>query len=124
MNSPLHVIFGAGQIGARIARQVVARGHRVRIVSRSGAAIAGAEQATGDARDLAFAAEAARGAAVVYDCANPLYHHWKRDLLALGRGPLHAAKVAGAKLVALDCLYMYGAPAAAMAEDAAVRPCS
>lgn len=124
MNSPLHVIFGAGQIGARIATQLLARGHRVRVVSRSRAAVRGAEQATGDARDLAFAAEAARGAACVYDCANPLYHHWKRDLLALGRGPLHAATVAGAKLVALDCLYMYGAPGAAMAEDAAIRPSS
>jgi len=124
MNSPLHVIFGAGQIGTRVAKLVLARGHRVRMVSRSGAAVAGAEQATGDARDPGFVAEAARGAGVVYDCANPLYQHWKRDLLALGRGTLHAATTAGAKLVALDCLYMYGAPAAPMAEDAPIRPCS
>jgi len=122
MNHPLHVIFGTGQIGTRIAAQILSRGDRVRVVSRSGTVIAGAEAVTGDARDLGFAAQAARGADVVYDTTNPLYQHWKRDLLALGRGPLHAATTAGAKLVALDCLYMYGAPAGAMTEDTPVRP--
>jgi len=122
MNNPLHVVFGTGQIGTRIAKQIIARGDRVRVVSRSGAAITGAESVIGDARDLGFAAQAARGADVVYDTTNPLYQHWKRDLLALGRGPLHAATTAGAKLVALDCLYMYGAPDGPMTEDAPVRP--
>ena len=122
MNNPLHVIFGSGQIGTRIATQLVARGDRVRVVSRSGSVIAGAESLAGDARELGFASHAARGAEVVYDTTNPLYQHWQRDLLALGRGPLHAATTAGAKLVALDCLYMYGTPDGPMTEDAPVRP--
>ena len=69
----LHVIFGTGQIGTRIAQRLVARGHRVRMVSRSAKAPAGIEAVAGDARDTAFAIEAARGAAVVYDTLNPLY---------------------------------------------------
>jgi len=124
MDNSLHVIFGAGQIGTRIARQLLTRGHRVRVVSRRGTAIAGAESAAGDAKDLAFAASAARGAEVVYDCANPLYQDWRRDLLPLGRGTLHAATTAGARLVALDSLYMYGAPDGPMTEDSPVRPSS
>jgi nucleoside-diphosphate-sugar epimerase len=124
MTNPLHVIFGAGQIGTRIANQLVARGHRVRIVSRGGTTVEGAVGVAGDARDLAFAAAAAQGAEVIYDTMNPLYQDWKRDLLALGRGPLHAATAAGAKLVALDCLYMYGAPGGPMTEAAPVAPSS
>jgi nucleoside-diphosphate-sugar epimerase len=122
MNNQLHVIFGAGQIGSRIAKLLLSRGHRVRMVSRGGSATEGAEAAAGDAKDLSFAAHAARGAAVVYDCANPLYQDWRRDLLPLGRGTLHAATAAGAKLVALDSLYMYGAPDGAMTEHSPVRP--
>jgi nucleoside-diphosphate-sugar epimerase len=120
----LHVIFGSGQIGQRIARTLVAQGKRVRVVSRTPRPPQGADRAAGDARDPAFAAKAAAGAAVVYDCMNPLYQDWKRDLLALGRGSLAAAQASGAKLVALDCLYMYGTPAGPMSETTAMVPAS
>jgi len=124
MNNDLHVIFGTGQIGTRIAQRLLARGARVRMVSRTPKVPLGAEAVAGDARDTLFTAEAARDAAVVYDTTNPLYQHWKRDLLALGRGPLHAAVVNHAKLVALDCLYMYGAPQGPMSETSPVAPVS
>jgi len=124
MSNTTHVIFGTGQIGNRIAQRLIARGHRVRMVSRSAKAPAGVEACAGDARDVAFAREAARGAAVVYDTLNPLYQDWKRDLIPLGAGPLGAAIANRAKLVALDCLYMYGAPAGPMTEDSPVEPCS
>jgi nucleoside-diphosphate-sugar epimerase len=124
MNTDLHVIFGTGQIGTRVAQRLLERGARVRMVSRTPKAPRGAEVAAGDARDLAFTAGAAKGATVVYDTTNPLYQHWKRDLVALGRGPLHAAVENRAKLVALDCLYMYGAPAGPMTETSPVAPVS
>ncbi len=123
-NQDLHVVFGSGQIGRRIATRLLARGHRVRVVSRTPAPPVGAESAAGDARDLAFVVEAARDAAVIYDCANPPYEHWKRELVPLGTGTLHAAKVTGAKLIALDCLYMYGAPQGPMTETTPMRPIS
>ncbi|HEY4244347.1 MAG TPA: NAD-dependent epimerase/dehydratase family protein [Kofleriaceae bacterium] len=120
----LHVVFGSGQIGSRVAQQLLDAGHRVRVVSRHPSPPAGAESRAADARDAAAAAEAARGATVVYDCMNPPYPDWKRDLLALGRGSLAAARENQARLVALDCLYMYGAPDGPMTEDAPMRPCS
>lgn len=121
----LHVIFGTGQIGTRVADQLLARGAQVRMISRHPKAPAGAETLTGDARDTGFAAEAAKGAAVIYDTANPLYQHWKRDLLDLGRGPLHAATANRAKLVALDNLYMYAVPATGkMSETTLLEPVS
>ena len=120
----MNVIFGTGQIGNRIAQLLLARGERVRMISRGGRAVAGAEGVALDARDVAAATEAARGATTVYDTLNPLYQHWKRDLVDLGRGPLAAATAHGAKLVALDCLYMYGASTGPMTETSPVAPCS
>jgi nucleoside-diphosphate-sugar epimerase len=122
----LHVVLGAGQIGARLAQNLVAAGHRVRMVrlGPSGEARPGIETASGDMTDRAFAEQATRGAAVVYDCMNPPYHKWPELLLAMGRGALHGAQRAGAKLVALDCLYMYGRPKGAMREDSPLAPCS
>lgn len=120
----LHVVFGSGQIGTRIATQLLAAGKRVRVISRRPSPPPGAESAAADAREPAAAAAAAEGARVIYDTTNPLYQHWKRELLPLGAGPLHAAKVTGAQLVALDCLYMYGAPTGPMTETTPMKPVS
>lgn len=126
LDAPLHVVLGAGQIGARLASQLVARGLRVRLVNRRARAtsFAGVEVVTGDITDRAFAGRVAAGASVVYDCMNPPYHEWPALLLPLASGALHAASSAGARLVALDCLYMYGRPSGPMTEDSPLEPCS
>jgi len=124
--SSLHVILGAGQIGSRLADLLLARGERVRLVRRgeAGPLRPNLEHASGDVSDLAFAEEATRGATVVYDCMNPPYHLWPELLLPIARGALHGAAKARAKLVALDCLYMYGRPTAPLREVSPVAPCS
>ncbi|HTN90349.1 MAG TPA: NAD-dependent epimerase/dehydratase family protein [Sorangium sp.] len=125
-SSSLHVVLGAGQIGPRVAERLLAQGHRVRLVQRTRRAPErpGLTSMGGDITDLAFAEEATRGASVVYDCMNPPYHLWATQLLPIARGAVHGASKAGAKLVALDCLYMYGIPDGAMREDSPRRPCS
>lgn len=123
----IHVIFGAGQIGARLRDVLLARGHQVRVVRRGRSERSTdprLENISGDVTSLSFAAEAAAGAAVVYDCMNPPYHEWDHLLLPIARGALHGARTAGAKLVALDCLYMYGRPSGPMTEDTPLAPCS
>src|SRR4051794_26743321 len=104
--SPLYVVLGAGQIGSRIAEILVARGDRVRVVQRGAPtrAVAGITHVRGDITDLAFAERATAGASVVFDCMNPAYDQWEANLLRIGRGALHGAAKAKAKLVALDCL--------------------
>lgn len=121
MTNDLHVIFGSGQIGTRVAERLLASGKTVRVVARHPRAPRGAEAAIADARDQAAAAKAAEGAAVIYDAMNPPYQDWKRDLLPIGAGSLHAAEVTGAKLVALDCLYMYE-PSDHMSETSPLLP--
>jgi len=122
----LHVVLGAGQIGARVADILLGRGERVRLVKRSqpGAARPNLAWASGDITDPAFAEEATRGAAVVYDCMNPQYHQWSERLLPMGRGAVHGPARAGARPVALDCLYMYGRPSGPMREGSPLAPCS
>ena len=126
--APLHVVFGAGQIGTLLVRELLERGLPVRQVRRgpAGAARPGLAWARADATDPAAAAAAAAGAAVVYDCTNPPdYHRWDELLPPLRRGVRAAASRVGARLVVLDCLYMYGRPARApFDEDEPLRPCS
>lgn len=122
----LHVVFGAGQVGSLLARELLAKGKQVRQVRQRavGPARAGLEVLAGDVADLGFAAQAAKGAAVLYDCLNPQYWEWPQKLPPLRRGVLHAARTSGARLVQLDNLYMYGASATPFTEDSPIRPCS
>jgi nucleoside-diphosphate-sugar epimerase len=126
-SAPLHVIAGAGQIGPMIAERLLTRGYRVRLVRRGAftGAPAGAETVSASLADPAAAAEAMRGASVVYHCANPRYHRWAEELVPLARGIAEGAARNGARLVALDNLYMYRIPAdGRLAEDTLVAPVS
>jgi nucleoside-diphosphate-sugar epimerase len=124
----LHVIFGAGQIGPLLAERLLAAGLRVRVARRSAGPIpAGAELARGDAAERGFCAEAARGAAVVYHCMNPVYDRkaWAALVPRFMENLLAAAGGAGARLVALDNVYMLGAPRGqVLSEDTPMRPTS
>lgn len=123
----LHVIAGAGQIGPMVAQRLIARGYRVRMIRRGafGDVPAGVETVSASLADPAAAADAMRGASVVYHCANPRYHRWAEELVPLARGITEGAARNGARLVALDNLYMYRVPAdGRLAEDTAIGPVS
>ena len=112
MSTGLHVIFGTGAIGLATFDALRRRGRTVRLVNRSGQARVphGAEVVGGDASDPAFAADAARGAAVVYQTLNPPYPEWSTQFPALQSGVLAAAESSGARLVSMENVYMYGRP--------------
>src|SRR5678815_5788748 len=75
MAEELHVLFGGGQVGQPLAQILLRRGKRVRIVKRSGGGLPeGTESVQGDATNLNFCVEAARGASTVYHCMNPPYY--------------------------------------------------
>src|SRR5215212_8524878 len=110
-NGVVHVIFGTGAMGMAVMDELVQRGRRrVRMVNRSGRASVpeGVEVLGGDATDEAFAREASEGAAVVYFALNPPYDKWPELFPPLQAGVLGGAASAGAKLVAMENLYMYG----------------
>jgi nucleoside-diphosphate-sugar epimerase len=110
--SEMHVVFGTGPVGRAVMRELLARGKKVRVVNRSGAGTfpATVELCAGDAADRRFAREVTSDATVVYQCAAPPYERWRELFPRLQAGVLEAAAVAGAKLVVMENVYMYGSP--------------
>jgi nucleoside-diphosphate-sugar epimerase len=109
--SELHVIFGAGPLGKSTARELVRRGKTVRMVNRSGKAErlpTNVEVIASDAYDLVKNIEMTKGAAAIYQCAQPKYHDWVEKFPLLQGAILEAAVQNEAKLVVGDNLYMYG----------------
>jgi nucleoside-diphosphate-sugar epimerase len=106
----LHVVLGAGQIGPRVAELLLARGHQVRIARKSSSPsrIPGLSTVRLDVRDPEAVRRVSDGATAVYHCVNPLYHEWPALLLPIVRGITEGTRRSGARLVALDNLYMYG----------------
>jgi nucleoside-diphosphate-sugar epimerase len=110
--SELHVVFGSGPVGLAVIDTLLAQGARVRVVSRSGARRAlpeAVEVARGDATNPDETRRACAGATHVYNCTNPPdYHRWPEQFPPLQRGVLAGAEAAGAKLLVMENLYMYG----------------
>src|SRR5580693_217117 len=109
-NDRLHVVFGTGQVGRVLAALLAERGVTVRVVSRRRPAGMAQEidWRAADATDLDAAGDAAKGAAVIYQCLNAPYTDWPERFPPLQRGALAAAERTGALLVTLENLYGYG----------------
>jgi nucleoside-diphosphate-sugar epimerase len=110
-NGELHVIFGTGPVGLAVMDELGQRGRRrVRMVNRSGRASVpdGVEVVGGDATDEAFTREASEGASIVYFALNPPYTQWPELFPPLQAGVIEGVASAGAKLIAVENLYMYG----------------
>jgi nucleoside-diphosphate-sugar epimerase len=111
----LHVIFGTGPVGCWTARALVAAGHRVRAVNRSGRRPAllpdVVDVRAADASDPAQARAAAEGATTVVQALNPAYHRWHELFPPLQTAVLAAAEASDARYVSIDNLYMLDASA-------------
>jgi nucleoside-diphosphate-sugar epimerase len=106
----LHVVFGAGQVGLALAARLANLGIAVRTVSRHRpeTLASGADWRRADATDVVAAADAAKGAAVVYQCLNAPYTKWPTLFPPLQRGVMSAAERTDALLVTLENVYGYG----------------
>ena len=110
-----HVVVGAGPVGHGTALELAGRGTAVTVVTRSGS---GPEhplvtRLALDATDADALTGAAKGAAAIYNCANPPYHRWPEDWPPLHAAMMAAAERTGAVLVMTDNLYAFG-PGATM----------
>jgi nucleoside-diphosphate-sugar epimerase len=114
----LHVIVGKGPVGTTTAEALVAKGHQVRVLSRSGGVSTDAvEHRQVDATDAGALADAARGAAALYNAVNPAYHRWPTDWPPVAAALLTAAERSGAVLVTMSNLYGYGRPSGPMTPE-------
>jgi nucleoside-diphosphate-sugar epimerase len=107
----LHVILGTGPVGLTLTDILLAQGKRVRAVSRHGKATvpAGVELIAADIIDVDAAKEVCRGAAVVYNCTNATSYAEQVEMVPRQQAGIIAGTVsAGAKLIIIDTLYLYG----------------
>jgi nucleoside-diphosphate-sugar epimerase len=112
-NQELHVIFGTGPLGIWTMRELIERGKRVRVINRSGqkpGLPSGVEIVKGDAYDIVSTTALTRGAAAVYQCAQPAYNQWAGNFPRMQAAILDGAAANGARLIVGENLYMYGDP--------------
>jgi nucleoside-diphosphate-sugar epimerase len=110
--SELNIIFGSGPLAQSVMRALVKRGKTIKMVNRSGHCPADVpdhvEVVAGDAYNTDFTRSVTKGAAVVYQCAQPEYHEWLTKFPPLQSAILEGATVNQSKLIVAENLYMYG----------------
>lgn len=106
----LHVVFGTGQVGSALMAELARSGNEVRAISLHHPITLpeGVEWREANVTDPEAAADAAKGASVVYQCLNAPYTKWPELFPTLQRGVLAAAERAEALLVTLENVYGYG----------------
>ena len=110
--SEVNVIFGSGPLARATMRALLKRDKTIKMVNRSGKRSAdvpaSVEIVAGDAYSTEFTRTVTKGAAVVYQCAQPQYHEWVSKFPPLQAAILEGAAANGAKLIVGENLYMYG----------------
>jgi nucleoside-diphosphate-sugar epimerase len=113
------IVVGGGPVGTETARLLVASGHDVTVVTRSGRRpdVPGVQRVGTDASDEAALVRLAEGAGTLFNCANPPdYTQWARVWPPLSASLLATAERTGATLVTASSLYGYGPVDAPMTE--------
>jgi nucleoside-diphosphate-sugar epimerase len=118
----LHVVTGAGPVGATIALQLADAGHPVRLLTRSGSGREHPliERRRVDVSQGPLLAEQFDGAVAVYHCIHGSAYTaraWRAELPAAEQAVLTAAGTAGAVVVFPESLYSYGPVDEPMTED-------
>lgn len=127
-----YVVLGRGPVGRTVARQLVAEGHDVVVLSRAGGPLRSRtplpdgpgrlRTARVDATDADALARAADGAIALLACAAPPYHRWPTDWPPLHEATLAAVERTGAVLVTAGNLYPYGRSTGPMTETTPEAP--
>jgi nucleoside-diphosphate-sugar epimerase len=105
-------ILGAnGRVAHAVARAFLAHGHEVIAVTRSGACrglVGRVDYRAADAMVEADLIAATRGADIIFNGLNPLYHQWPRYALPMARNVMAAARAHGARHLFIGNVYNYG----------------
>ena len=111
---PIALVLGAsGGIGGYLARGLVARGWRVRALSRRAADAAKVENAfewvDGDAMRAADVRQAAEGVSLIVHAVNPPgYRNWGQLVLPMLDNSIAAARATGARILLPGTVYNFG----------------
>lgn len=123
----LHTILGAnGTIASALVPVLQAYKERMRLVSRNPKPVKGAELFAANLLNREEVIRAVQGSAIVYLLVGIEYNHkvWARDWPVIMSNVIEAVKLAKAKLIFFDDVYMYGKVDGAMTEQTPYRPTS
>jgi nucleoside-diphosphate-sugar epimerase len=118
----VHVVTGAGPVGATVAQQLADAGEQVRLLTRSGSGPAHPliDRRRVDVSRPGALAEAFEGAVAVHHCIHGSAYDarvWRAELPQAERAVLEAAGRVGAVVVFPESLYSYGPVDGAMTES-------
>lgn len=122
-----HILLGAGgAISTVLARTLIGHRQAVRLVSRGGFSLPGAESVRADLLDGPATLAAVDPGATVYLVAGLPYRSdvWAEQWPKVMGNTLEACAARGARLIFFDNVYMYGRAAGPMTEDTPINPCS
>ena len=117
MNDRYVVLGASGGAGSALVDVLSREDRPTRAVARKAPTTSGdVEWLAADLSTSEGARRACAGASVVFHAAQPPYHRWPEEFPALTANIIDAASAAGAKLVMVDNLYMYGPSAGPLVE--------
>ena len=124
----MQTILGAGgAIGTELLNELVRKRKPVRLVGRSPKQVQGvAETVSADLSDLPQTISAVAGSTVVYLLVGLKYEVkvWRELWPRIMSNAIEACKLADAKLIFFDNVYMYGKVVGPMTENTPFNPCS
>ncbi|MBW7851838.1 MAG: NAD(P)H-binding protein [Rhodospirillales bacterium] len=129
---PALILGATGSFGGGVAREMLARGHPVRLLVRDPAKASArfathehAETVTGDAQDAAALRRAAAGCGVIVHGVNYPYDQWRPHMVTATANVVAAAREAGATILFPGNVYGLGRQTSApLPETAPMTPCS
>jgi nucleoside-diphosphate-sugar epimerase len=122
-----HTILGAGgSVGTPLAIELVNAGETVRLVSRRGSNLPGAESCRADISSFEEMLNSVAGSDIVYICAGLAYDRkvWAELWPKIMNNAIDSCKKINAKLIFFDNVYMYGRVDGKMTETTPYNPCS
>lgn len=122
-----HILLGAGgAITNPLASELLSQGESVRLVSRSGHALPGAEHVRADLTKGAEVLGAVEQSSVVYLIAGLPYSTavWREEWPKVMQNTIAACSAKRAKLLFFDNVYLYGNVRGPMTEQTPAAPCS
>lgn len=120
-----HVIFGTGPLGFATMEALRKRGLNVKMFNRSGKRgeiPTDVPVNTFDVNSADSVRNAAKGARVVYMCAQPEYTEWTEKFPPMIKAVIDGLDGTGMRLVMGDNQYMYGEFTGALTEDHPMNP--
>ncbi len=122
-----HIILGAGgAIGNALTAELLSNDENLRLVSRSGRGVEGAESFSADLTDQDATNKSIEESSIVYLMVGLPYDIsvWREKWLPIMKNTAEACKSKNSQLIFFDNCYMYGKADGKMTEETPVNPAS